>query len=588
MDVVTDSLVDQVLKLAEWGFHPVVVRARDKAPVGIQWGRHVSRDPDVIRRTFTGDCNVGVVLGPCHTIPSELAVIDIEDDSPEGRVLADTLLADCPAPCWSSGKSIHRIYRWTPDLEFGLASVRHGGIEFRLGGHAKETQSVAPPSTHPLGPKYQWIRTPDECPIQELPQHIRDWIRSLATAEKAQAHSASGGYKPLLKMVGDVETGTRHAKLLSLANHTVLALAKSQGINALDEPDAMETVWSLVAGASLLRCKEPKEFADTSVVVRSAFTWCRRKLAEETERLLNTPQEPATVTAAAAATAATAVPETLGAWLNAAGIRYRPDPRLESGEESSSRTDAWVSNWTLTISRSSGESDAILNDQEHLNRVLTIPGHPQIIVPLAGLRKPDVVAEAVLYYTQGRLALDRRWPDWSWKEIWLGRKNGTKGDEGITRGLLEDLESRCQTEDAPPDGEELSSRECLMDLVQILSGCSQDSLESACTAAHNQNRTIPENVRLRLDPVCGEILYIPQPHEKMTGWYLIRGQLCQLVKMNELIREYQASYRQQTWTKVVSAGLEKSGFQRVHIKSGPLAGRWWQKTQSENNSEKSD
>ena len=62
--------------------------AEGKHPVGAQWGKSATTDPDSIRDFWReADWNVGVLLGLGHGIPEDEAIIDIEDDTTEGRQL---------------------------------------------------------------------------------------------------------------------------------------------------------------------------------------------------------------------------------------------------------------------------------------------------------------------------------------------------------------------------------------------------------------------------------------------------------------------------------------------------------------------
>ena len=202
--------VSEALDLAQHGLFPVRLHypifksdrvacscgkpgctSQGKHPLGVEWGKSATDDPEIIEQNFgSATWNVGIVLGLCHGIPADRAVIDVEDDSLEGRALADTLLADYPTPTYSSGKSLHRLYRWSEHLPL-VANMTINGLEFRFGGKGLETQSVAPPSQHMNGSTYQWLpgKSLNDIPIIELPQHVIEYLQE-ESARRAQARNA--------------------------------------------------------------------------------------------------------------------------------------------------------------------------------------------------------------------------------------------------------------------------------------------------------------------------------------------------------------------------------------------------------------
>ena len=172
-------LSTDVLQLVDFGLYPVRLhypvfeqdrvlcscgdpacsekKSQGKHPVGNSWGKTATQDAEIISSLWgSRPWNVGIVVGLCHGIPADEAIIDIENDTEEGRMLADVLLEGVEYPCYTSGKSIHRLFRWDPALP-PLATMTVKGLEFRFGGKGLQSQSVAPPSIHPSGKTYQWI-----------------------------------------------------------------------------------------------------------------------------------------------------------------------------------------------------------------------------------------------------------------------------------------------------------------------------------------------------------------------------------------------------------------------------------------------
>lgn len=129
-----------------------------KHPIDGNWGRGATKDPKIVSGWYDDGkpWSIGLVLGPCFSIPPNEAVCDVENDTPEGLVLADELLKDRPTLQYTSGKGIHRIYRYVEGLP-PVASVKVRGLEFRMGGPGLQTQSVCPPSRHRTGVRYEWL-----------------------------------------------------------------------------------------------------------------------------------------------------------------------------------------------------------------------------------------------------------------------------------------------------------------------------------------------------------------------------------------------------------------------------------------------
>jgi len=192
--------------------------AQGKHPVGNSWGKSATQDSDIIEAQWHDDqWNVGIILGLCHGIPADKAIIDIEDDSLEGRALADTILRDYPCPTYTSGKSMHRLYRWSENLP-PVANMTIKGLEFRFGGKGKETQSVAPPSIHWTGAEYKWLdgMSLSDIPLTPLPDHLcqylcDEWARNAATSPGITSTTDARKFR---SPIGKTGVGARHHSLL--------------------------------------------------------------------------------------------------------------------------------------------------------------------------------------------------------------------------------------------------------------------------------------------------------------------------------------------------------------------------------------
>lgn len=141
-------------------------KSAGKHPRPVAWQKAATTDEDVIAAWWKRWplANVGIVWGP------DSGVIDIEYDGDEGKKNADRLLGDCFTPSYSSGRSVHRLFRWRDGLpEKAVNTV--GGMEVRTGAGAKGAQSIAPPSHHYTGITYTWLPglSPDDVEVMDIP-----------------------------------------------------------------------------------------------------------------------------------------------------------------------------------------------------------------------------------------------------------------------------------------------------------------------------------------------------------------------------------------------------------------------------------
>lgn len=191
--------------------------------VGEGWQAKATTDEGQITEWFDQNpkANVGVAFG------RQSGIIDIECDDEAAAQNFDRIFAGVAVvtPTFKSSKGLHRIFKWTDSFPSqGKASIKKGGLEFRLGDSAKGSQSVFPPSLHATGVRYQWLPglSPSECDPMEIPLEILARISvfidegevatpSLLNGRKAKPQSHWDG------LLAGVSEGGRHAAALSVA-----------------------------------------------------------------------------------------------------------------------------------------------------------------------------------------------------------------------------------------------------------------------------------------------------------------------------------------------------------------------------------
>lgn len=535
-----------------------------KHPVGKEWGKSATDDMEVIEDIWSRESwNVGIVVGPCHGIPADKAIIDIEDDTDEGREFAETLLAGYPAPSYSSGKSIHRLYRWTPDLpNLGSnASKKIKGLEFRLGGDGKQSQSVAPPSMHPSGKQYQWVEgmSLDDLPITPLPQHVIEYLNDYVTKEAAKGPKGSSNTdaKAFRSPIGKIKPGGRHHALLTYANSLWRKAFELWGINGIEEQESVDQVWMWLAGANLLTCDPPKTEAEVQVIFQSS----QRYMLEELQRELDEKKS----LAEPEKSPDKDDPNSFGNWLDRHGIRLSLDPNFGGTRTNPARIDSWKCNWSMKY---------ITKGDQELAEIEI--GEKKVQMIVSDLEKPVNVARRIQTETEGQFVLQRSFAFWDWHTIWTGKRNDSKGKNGITRGLKEWLIESAKIEQHG-DG---NLQDQVEDLILALAG-NQDALFSALDQWESSGMHKFEG-RLKIAPGRGELTALRLPEDPMTGFYKIDDELLLAVKGDEICKKYRGAYGSGIANGDIKKCLIACGLEYTNHRRGKLQGRWYVKKYNEN------
>jgi len=607
------SGIDAALELARFGLHVVKLhypifrgdgsvacscglercvetKSQGKHPVLNAWGKAATSDADVLREQFGVDrpWNVGVLLGTAGGIPIDQAVIDIEDDTPEGRQLAEALFADFPTVSWTSGKSIHRLYRFNPLLP-KVASCTIRGMEVRIGGTNLQTQSVAPPSRHRTGALYQWVegRGIAEIPIAVLPDHLAQLITDEYTQQESRRSGpSSSDHRKFGKPREKVHEPGRNNALLRVCNVFWREACKVHGFNLLSDPDIRDAVWVRLAGANLLTCEPPVPESECWQVFLNSERFMLRELQREMDERerqqmeMSAPETAAAIAGAAgvagvAGVAAGNEPEgvpaavidvaadrtdgrSFGAYLHAAGVRLQPDPRFDAEDgDNPDRIDQWVCDWQLTYQDCTERSQHRLTVKDWT-----------VDLTETELDKPRIVARKVYQASDGRLQLDRSFAFWNWDEIWKGRQ--TKKN-GIKRGLREFLENHATLLAAGEDG----LGRMLEELVSRLVG---PSLMIADKYRESSSPFAELVDRLRLTP-NGELSNAFIEGDPISGVYLWKGKLHIVLKTAEIAQQYGKMYgrRSEIGVKEIAKVLRQMGYDDANLRRGRPEGRCWVK-----------
>jgi len=248
-----------------------------KHPTGKPWDTTADEDQVFEWWGSAKRFNVGVVLGDAGR-GSGAAVIDVEADGDEGTAELRRLGLDrFPTPTWSSGRGLHRLFLWSPDLP-PLQVVKWGGVEVRIGGAGRQTQSVMPPSIHYSSRAYQWQPGLGlgEVEIATIPDSVMTGIAAEVARQKRQAASGGGGggggKRSTAILHAPVHEGGRNESLFSVA--TMFAKSVPVGDDAMEQ-----ALLAALRGINATQCRPPMDDGEVVSIFRSAMKYRREEAA---------------------------------------------------------------------------------------------------------------------------------------------------------------------------------------------------------------------------------------------------------------------------------------------------------------------
>jgi hypothetical protein len=186
----TKTKLHQALTLVEsHGWNVIPVNAA-KRPL-VEWKKYQSEkaSSQVITDWFKQfpDANLGIVTGKI----SGLVVIDIDPRHGGENTLfegVETVVVKTGGGGW------HYYFQYQEGVQNQVGI--QPGIDIRAeGGYV-----ICPPSSHPLGEKYCWLKNPEEVKVAPLPDFVKAW---LATNQKNQSIAASKWSADILDGVGE-------------------------------------------------------------------------------------------------------------------------------------------------------------------------------------------------------------------------------------------------------------------------------------------------------------------------------------------------------------------------------------------------
>lgn len=154
-------MLSAALALADRGFAVFPLGPRSKFPLipeaeGGHGFHDATHDTAIIRAWWTRcpSANIGIATGPI----SGVWVLDVDADA-ELDALRGYIGKPLQTLTASTGKGRHLYFQWPADRQIGnRIGLRLGGQRHALDVRADGGYVAAPPSIHPLGKPYRWIK----------------------------------------------------------------------------------------------------------------------------------------------------------------------------------------------------------------------------------------------------------------------------------------------------------------------------------------------------------------------------------------------------------------------------------------------
>ena len=182
--------LDAALAYAALGLRVVPIIPGKKHPPMGAWKEAATTDPDLITNWWSNlyrEFGVGIVTGPS----SGVWTLDVDDLASLQELLDAYGVDKLPdTACLRTGKGgMHYLFRWDPDRP--VQNLQKNPLMPDIDTRGDGGQSVAPPTVHPNGQRYQWVRHPSEG-IADAP----DWLYQLIAAATQRDQPAQTRTQP--------------------------------------------------------------------------------------------------------------------------------------------------------------------------------------------------------------------------------------------------------------------------------------------------------------------------------------------------------------------------------------------------------
>lgn len=275
------SMLDAALGYAAQGLHAIPCEPRGKRPL-VKWQEYQSRKPDdgeiTAWWTVNPDANIALVVG------RGILVVDLDGLGADLLLTANGIeLPDAPMVRTGNGRHVYLA----PDVEVrnraALFATRNGGPKAQVDIRADGGYVLAPPSIHPNGTPYAWLR-PLAFPLPAIPEKLREALRERKQEQPRDDGISGPGW--VAKALRGVPEGLRDDTAARLAGYFLgRDLPRDVVVALLDgfaercsPPLAMRDVLRIVD--SIARADARKESVDRAVSVEHIGVSVARALDE--------------------------------------------------------------------------------------------------------------------------------------------------------------------------------------------------------------------------------------------------------------------------------------------------------------------
>lgn len=173
----TSKILKAALKYMSKGYSIFPCKPGTKEPL-VKWKTFQKKHPTEkqVREWWEKgpDTNMAIVTGKI----SKLFVVDI--DGPEGEDFI-ARKGGLPETAYCKTSRGHHYYLQCPDFEVPSSTNKTDGLDIRgEGGYV-----IAPPSIHPDGTQYKWVKSPSNTKIAPPPVWLKEYLQEKKSAKKS-------------------------------------------------------------------------------------------------------------------------------------------------------------------------------------------------------------------------------------------------------------------------------------------------------------------------------------------------------------------------------------------------------------------
>lgn len=266
-----DSMGPFAEEYAALGLPVIMVKIKDKVSAMQDWPNIATTDPATAKAWWSGEnrlFNIGVAMG------TKSGIIDIETDTHNGangedalKAFVDDAGATLPAT-WafvSGSGGIHRLFKCDQPITNKTGILP--GVDVRAnGGYA-----VFPPSVHPNGKQYKWLKGQNPTAMPDGPAPLPDYLLELLTDEEPE----TGGSFELPERIPNGER-----------NVILFKMASSLRAKGFTEPEIIASLTTLLQS----RVENDRDPLDTKAIETIAKSACKYERGSNRSKRLKTPE----------------------------------------------------------------------------------------------------------------------------------------------------------------------------------------------------------------------------------------------------------------------------------------------------------